>query len=193
MTGDRAVTSIRDWLTMASIFARFSSVPSTEKVRNFSQASPRMRIECSILLMRIGRMALSSKLPWLPAKATAVSSAITWIQTITMASHWVGLTLPGMIEEPGSLAGRISSPKPQRGPEASQRMSLAIFISATAASRTAPMAATIASSEPWAANLLGAVTKGRPVSRAISAAMAALKPSGALSPVPTAVPPAASR
>ncbi len=49
--------------------------------------------------------------------------------TIVIASHWVGLTLPGMIEEPGSFAGRLSSPRPQRGPEPAQRMSLAIFMS----------------------------------------------------------------
>ncbi len=36
------------------------------------------------------------------------------------ASHWVGLTLPGMIEEPGSFSGRISSPRPERGPGAEQ-------------------------------------------------------------------------
>ena len=41
-------------------------------------------------------------------------------------------------------------------------------------------------------NLLGAVTNGLPVSRAISAATLALKPSGAFSPVPTAVPPTAN-
>jgi hypothetical protein len=46
----------------------------------------------------------------------AVLGHSTWMQTITMASHWAGLTLPGMIEEPGSLAGRTSSPRPQRGP-----------------------------------------------------------------------------
>src|ERR1700731_644478 len=80
------------------------------------------------LLMMIGRIALSSKFPWLPANATALSSPITWMQTITIASCWVGLTLPGMIDEPGSFSGKRSSPKPQRGPEASQRMSLAIFI-----------------------------------------------------------------
>jgi hypothetical protein len=33
----------------------------------------------------------------------------------------------GMIDQPGSFSGRRSSPRPQRGPEASQRMSLAIF------------------------------------------------------------------
>ena len=46
-----------------------------------------------------------------------------------MASHWVGLTLPGMIEEPGSFSGRFSSPSPLRGPEPSHRRSSAILIS----------------------------------------------------------------
>ena len=32
------------------------------------------------------------------------------------ASLCVGFTLPGMIDEPGSFSGRISSPRPQRGP-----------------------------------------------------------------------------
>ena len=54
---------------------------------------------------------------------------MTWAQTIVIASDWVGLTLPGMIELPGSFSGRLSSPMPQRGPEPSRRMSLAILIS----------------------------------------------------------------
>ena len=33
------------------------------------------------------------------------------------ASDWVGLTFPGMIEEPGSFSGSSSSPNPERGPE----------------------------------------------------------------------------
>jgi Lecithin retinol acyltransferase len=78
------------------------------------------------------------------------------MHTMTMASCWVGLTLPGMIEEPGSFSGSRSSPSPQRGPEASQRMSLATLISATASPRTAAMDATIASREPRAVNLFGA-------------------------------------
>jgi hypothetical protein len=32
-----------------------------------------------------------------------------------------------MIDEPGSFSGKLNSPRPQRGPEPSQRMSLAIF------------------------------------------------------------------
>src|ERR1700730_13797942 len=43
------------------------------------------------------------------------------------ASDWVGFTLPGMIEEPGSFSGRINSPRPDRGPEPSSLMSLAIL------------------------------------------------------------------
>jgi hypothetical protein len=74
-------------------------------------------------------------LPWEPASATALSSPRTWMAIITIASHWVGLTLPGMIDDPGSLAGRTSSAKPVRGPEASHRMSFATFISATARPR----------------------------------------------------------
>src|SRR6266852_5158087 len=103
------------------IRSRSSSVPSTEKRRNFSQPSARMVAECRKLLMTIGRIAFSSKLPWLPANATAVSSPITWIAIITIATHWVGFTLPGMIDEPGSFCGTFSSPRPQRGPDADQR------------------------------------------------------------------------
>ena len=42
---------------------------------------------------------------------------ITFTQTIVTASDCVGLILPGMIEEPGSLAGKINSPYPALGPE----------------------------------------------------------------------------
>ena len=37
---------------------------------------------------------------------------------MVMASHCVGFTLPGMMDEPGSFSGMWSSPKPQRGPDA---------------------------------------------------------------------------
>ena len=51
---------------------------------------------------------------------------------LVSASHCVGLTLPGMIEEPGSFAGSFSSPSPERGPDPRSRMSLAILWSDTA-------------------------------------------------------------
>jgi hypothetical protein len=76
-----------------------------------------------------------------------------------------------MIEEPGSFDGNRSSPKPHRGPEANHRMSFAIFIRATARERSAACEFTMAPSEACAANLFGAVTNGKPVNPAISAAI----------------------
>src|SRR5438094_10610724 len=64
---------------------------------------------------------------------------------MVIASLCVGLTLPGMIDEPGSFSGIINSLSPQRGPDASQRMSLAIFISEAASVFKAPLQKTITS------------------------------------------------
>ena len=83
-----------------------------------------------------------------------------------------------MIEEPGSFSGRISSPIPARGPEPSQRMSFAIFISDAASVASAPLANTTASCAASAANLFGAVTNGSPVSSAIFAAHGLAEPVG---------------
>jgi len=89
---------------------------------------------------------------------------------MVIASHWVGFTFPGMIEEPGSFAGMMISPRPQRGPLARKRMSLAIFMRLPAMVFRAPCVITIASCAARDSNLLGAVTKGRPVNSAIFAA-----------------------
>src|SRR4051795_2577947 len=91
---------------------------------------------------------------------TAVWLPNTWQQTMVMASHWVGLTLPGMIDEPGSFSGRDNSPRPQRGPEPSQRMSLAVFMRAVARVLSVPLPITRASWPARAANLFGAETNG---------------------------------
>ena len=71
-------------------------------------------------------------MPPRPARVAVVSLPRTWQQAMMAASAMTGLTLPGMMEEPGWTAGRMSSPMPQRGPEPSQRMSLAIFVRLTA-------------------------------------------------------------
>ena len=47
-----------------------------------------------------------------------------------------GLTLPGMIEEPGCRSGMAISPRPVLGPEPIQRRSLLIFIRETAMVRS---------------------------------------------------------
>src|SRR5207344_1408126 len=126
---------------------------------------------------------------WLPAMVTAVWLPNTWQQTMVMASHWVGLTLPGMIDEPGSFSGRASSPRPERGPEPRKRMSLAILNSEAATVLIAPWLKTMASWAASASNLLGAVLNGMCVMRAMQSATIWSNPTGAFRPVPTAVPP----
>ena len=177
---------------MSASRAWFTSAPSTRNRRKQSQVSVRIRAECRKLAIATGRNAFSSKLPSAPAMAITLSLPITWRQTISIASAWVGLTLPGMIEDPGSLDGRTSSPSPVRGPEPSQRMSLANLYSATATLRSAAEARTRAPREAMAANLLAALTNSSPVSAEISAATCSPNPGGEFSPVPTAVPPMAS-
>ena len=75
--------------------------------------------------------------------------------TIVSISAWVGLTLPGMIELPGSFSGSFSSPRPERGPEPSRRMSLAILVSDTAMVFSMPDSSTIVSWAASSANLFG--------------------------------------
>ena len=65
-----------------------------------------------------------------------------------------------MIEEPGSFSGKVSSPKPQRGPEARKRISFAIFIKETATVLSAPDISTMASCAANASNLFFADAKG---------------------------------
>jgi hypothetical protein len=67
----------------------------------------------------------------LAAKAMVASLPITWAATLEhhLAHHRV--TLPGMIELPGCVAGMLISPSPHRGPLRSQRMSLAILLRLT--------------------------------------------------------------
>jgi hypothetical protein len=67
-------------------------------------------------------------LPEAAAKLIATSLPMTWQASMIIASHCVGLIMLGIIELPGSFAGSLRSPKPQRGPEASQRKSLAISL-----------------------------------------------------------------
>ena len=82
----------------------------------------------------------------------AVSLPITWAATWITTSGITGLTLPGMIEEPFCSSGRNSSPIPARGPEPISARSLAIFVSETASTFSAPESSTSASRLPWASN-----------------------------------------
>ena len=63
------------------------------------------RALCRKLWAIIGLNTFSSKLPDAPPTVIATSLPNTWQHSMVSASHWVGLTLPGMIELPGSFSG----------------------------------------------------------------------------------------
>ena len=142
-------------------------MPYAQWISKETQASPSRRIDSRTFHAMTGLKTLSWKLPCEPAKPTVASLPKTWVATIVMASHWVGLTLPGMIDDPGSFSGMMSSPMPSRGPEAYQRTSLAIFMSASARTRSAPDTSTSASCAPRAANRFEACLNSMPVSSEI--------------------------
>src|SRR5690625_2229857 len=85
------------------------------------------RIDSSRFEAMTGIPTLSSNAPLVEDSETVVSFPITWAQTIETASTMTGLTLPGMIDEPGCRSGMYSSPRPVFGPEPIQRKSLLIL------------------------------------------------------------------
>src|SRR3982750_4142231 len=98
----------------------------------------------------------------MPQIVIVASLPTTWAATISTASGITGLTLPGMIELPGCRLGIEISPMPQRGPDASQRISLAILLTGAAIVFKTPEVSTAASLPPIASKRLGAGTKGQP-------------------------------
>jgi hypothetical protein len=85
-------------------------------------------IDSSRLRARTGSITLSSKLPDAPATVMVWSLPITWAQTIKVASGSTGLTLPGMMLEPGCRSGSAISARPARGPDPIHRRSLQILV-----------------------------------------------------------------
>src|SRR6478609_1001918 len=98
----------------------------------------RSRMDSSRLAAMTGMPTLSSKAPLVQDQAMAVSLPMTWAQTMIDASQMTGLTLPGMIDEPGWRSGMEISPSPVLGPEPIHRRSLLILVSETAMVRRAP-------------------------------------------------------
>ena len=117
---------------------------------------------------------------------------MTWAPTCTTDSQITGLTLPGMMLEPGWMAGSVISPSPQRGPLFMSRTSLAIFIRLAATLLSAPLAQHAPSCAPCASKWFGASAKCVPVSAVSSAAIRRPNSGCVFRPVPTAVPPIAS-
>ena len=114
-----------------------------------------------------------------------ITCAPTWIAT----SQITGLTFPGMIEEPFWSAGRRSSPSPARGPDPISAMSLAIFVTDTATTFSAPESSTRASRLPCASKGSSGSEISSPVSSASLARTRCANSECVLRPVPVAVPP----
>ena len=119
----------------------------------------------------------------------AVSLPITCALTWSTTSGSTGLTLPGMIEEPFCSSGRKISPIPARGPEPISARSLAILVSDTAITFSAPDSSTSASRLPCASNGSSGARISSPVSAASISRTRAANSGWVLSPVPVAVPP----
>ena len=143
------------------------------------------RMLCRLLCTIIGLKTFSSKWPVAPPIVTDTVLPMTCAQTIVIASHWVGFTLPGMMLEPGSFSGSSSSPMPVRGPELSSRMSFAIFMNEAASTFSWPASSTCASCAASNSNLFGALTNGRPVNAAIFFATRSANSGCEFNPVPT--------
>ena len=92
-----------------------------------------------------GAYTFSSNLPWEEAMEMTDWLPCTRQATMVRASHWVGLTLPGMMEEPGSLAGIVNSPRPALGPPARRRISSANFMQSPPSASRAPWVKTMSS------------------------------------------------
>ena len=140
-----------------------------------------------------GLNTFNSNWPCDPAIVIPLWFPITLTQTIVTASDWVGLTFPGIIDEPGSFTGRINSLYPALGPEPKYLMSFAIFIRHTAAVFNVPEKFTIASWAANAANLFFAGLKFIFVILLISLQIFLSKFFLVFIPVPTAVPPCAKK
>ncbi len=121
--------------------------------------------------------------------AIVASLPMTCAATISVASGRTGLTLPGMMLEPGCRSGRAISPSPVRGPEPIQRRSLQILVRLTAIVRSWPDISTRPSRALCASKWSVASVIGRPVFSARISMTRCGKPIGVLMPVPTAVPP----
>src|SRR6478609_6952942 len=149
-------------------------------------------MDWSRLYAMTGSMTMSSKFAAWPPTVTVTSLPITCAQTMVTDSAMTGLTFPGIMDEPGCVSGKLISPSPQRGPDPSQRISLAIFIRLTATVRNCPLASTRESCADWASKWFLASLNAQPVSLEIIPITLAENFGWQFSPVPTAVPPNAT-
>ena len=103
----------------------------------FSAAADSRAIDSSSVTAVTGSITLSSRNEPVWANATVASLPTTRATTIVRLSTITGLTLPGMMLDPGWVSGSASSARPARGPIPISRTSEAIFQSDSAIVRSA--------------------------------------------------------
>ncbi len=164
-------------------------MPVTHFSANSRAVEDSSAIEPSRLRAISGMRTLSSNWPCMPPIVIAVSLPITCAETCSTTSGITGLTLPGMIEEPFCSSGRKISPMPTRGPEPISARSLAILVSETAITFSAPESSTSASRLPCASKGPRARATSSPVSDDSVARTVSANCGCVFRPVPVAVPP----
>ena len=127
-----AVTATSECSNSSRQRSSSASMPSIHRSRNTFMPRSSMRMDWRMLKTITGSMALSCSWPASAARVTVRSLPITWKAIWLITSGITGLTFPGMIDEPGCIAGSLISPKPARGPLLRRRRSLQILESLTA-------------------------------------------------------------
>ena len=92
--------------------SRSGSMPSAQCSRKLSQPSASSRQLCSTSCAIDRHEDVELEVAGIPPMLTATSLPITCAAAMVSASDCVGLTLPGMIELPGSFSGIAISPMP---------------------------------------------------------------------------------
>ena len=115
--------------TISWVCSALAVMPSTQFTRRLVTARSMVAIEAKSAKVITGSMTFNCSCPAEAARVTVRSRPITRKLVWFTTSGITGFTLPGMIEEPGCICGRLISLKPQRGPEASSRRSLQILVS----------------------------------------------------------------
>src|ERR1043166_7170050 len=157
----------------------FAVMPSTQRCLN--TVHPLVSIE--MLPSRrdaiTGSKTLRCNCPASAASVTVMSLPITSKQIWFTTSGMTGLTLPGMIDDPGCIGGKLISPNPARGPELNKRRSLQIFDSLTEHRLSTPESWTNAPVSAVASTKSGPVISDSPVIRDSSRHTVSAYPAGA--------------
>ena len=114
---------------MSRVRSALAVMPSMQLTRRLSTAFSIVAIDVNSAKVMTGSITFSCSWPAEAASVTVRSRPITRKPVWLTTSGITGLTLPGMIELPGCICGRLISLNPQRGPDASSRMSLQILVS----------------------------------------------------------------